>query len=172
MKTLVLDKIYQPIGFIPFKKLCKYLAKEKVFVEAVYDDVFYRGNQKYPAIVVLKDFYRKRPIVAKWSRKGVLKRDMYVCQYTGEALTSSEATIDHIIPKCRGGKSTWENCVTTSFHLNSCIKKDKTPAEVGLKLIAEPKAPAGPLDIEFATMDYIHQDWVQYFPNIKRRTDG
>jgi hypothetical protein len=169
MKTLVVDKIYQPVGFISLRKLSKYLAKDKVTVESVWENEFFRKAQKYPAVVVLKEFYRKRPIVARFSKKGVFKRDMYICQYTGQALTGSDATIDHIIPKSRGGKTSWENCVTTSFHLNSCVKKNKTPEEAGLKLIAEPKAPAGPMELEFANMEYIHNDWVQYFPNVRRR---
>jgi 5-methylcytosine-specific restriction endonuclease McrA len=63
-----------------------------------------------------------------------------VCQYTGRKLRPSEGNIDHIVPRSRGGKTTWENCVLADKKVNS-KKGNRLPEEIGLRLIRSPKAP-------------------------------
>jgi 5-methylcytosine-specific restriction endonuclease McrA len=71
---------------------------------------------------------------------GVWVRDNGICQYTGKKLKTNEGNIDHIVPKSRGGKSDWNNCVLSHKDVNA-FKANKTPEEVGLKLIKTPKTP-------------------------------
>lgn len=98
------------------------------------------GNIKIPKIIVLCHFNKvpvKRP---KFSNGGVWNRDNGICQYTGKKLSKNEGNVDHIIPKSRGGKSDWSNCVLAHKDVNA-KKADRTPEEAGLKLIKQPSIP-------------------------------
>lgn len=95
---------------------------------------------RIPKVIVLCN-YDKVPIRRpKFSINGIWTRDNGICQYTGKKLSKNEGNIDHIIPKSRGGKSDWYNCVLSHKKINS-IKANKTPEECGLKLIRKPHVP-------------------------------
>jgi hypothetical protein len=131
-KTLLLDKIYQPIAFLNFRRMAKLVMTNRVEVIDIWQNLFLYGNIEYPSIVKLNNYIRKKPIIPRFCFKGVLKRDKYCCQYTGIQLSSSKLTIDHVIPKSQGGKSSWNNCVTATLEIN--LKKgNRTPEEAGLK---------------------------------------
>ncbi|MEM7145279.1 MAG: HNH endonuclease [Verrucomicrobiota bacterium] len=98
------------------------------------------GPVRVPTVIVLANFARvpmKRP---KFSARNIWLRDNGRCQYTGRALAPGEGNIDHVLPRSRGGESTWENCVLARKSVNS-RKADKTPREAGLKLLREPRSP-------------------------------
>ena len=98
------------------------------------------GEIKIPTIVVLCKFNKvpmKRP---KFTLKGVWMRDNGICQYTGKKLSNNEGNIDHVIPKSRGGKTDWSNCVLAHKKVNA-DKANRTPEEAGLKLIKPPSVP-------------------------------
>lgn len=161
MKTLLLDSAYQPIAFIGFRNLAKKLAKEKVEVLADWDYIIH-SELKYPATVKLKGYLRKRPIVPRFSRKGMFKRDLFTCQYTGISYTPAKLTIDHVIPRVLGGKSTWENCVTCSLEVNA-KKGARTPEQAGMKLLKQPSAPIQAIYYEFCSIKEKHLSWQDYF---------
>jgi len=99
-----------------------------------------RGDIKIPKVIVLCHFDRvplKRP---KFSLSAVWNRDGGICQYTGKKLSKNEGNVDHVLPRSRGGKTTWDNCVLTHKEVNA-KKADRTPEEAGLKLIKKPLAP-------------------------------
>jgi len=99
-----------------------------------------RGQIKIPKIIILCNYDKvpkKRP---KFSSKAVWNRDNGICQYTNQKLTPNEANIDHIIPRSRGGKTNWLNCVLTHKKVNA-LKADRTPDEANLKLIRPPQEP-------------------------------
>ena len=80
----------------------------------------------------------KRP---KFSSRAIWERDGGVDQYTGEKLSKpTDGNIDHVIPRSRGGKTTFDNCVLTAKKTNT-DKADRTPAEAGLKLLKNPVVP-------------------------------
>jgi 5-methylcytosine-specific restriction endonuclease McrA len=98
------------------------------------------GDIKIPKIIVLCKFNKvpmKRP---KFSLTGVWNRDNGVCQYTGKKLSKNEGNVDHIIPRSRGGKTDWTNCVLAHKEVNA-QKANRTPEEAGLKLIKPPAIP-------------------------------
>jgi 5-methylcytosine-specific restriction endonuclease McrA len=72
------------------------------------------------------------------SRRGVLRRDNHRCGYCG----SAASTIDHVMPRSRGGKDTWENLVACCLRCNN-LKGDRTPAEMNWNLQLNPRAPHG-----------------------------
>ena len=99
-----------------------------------------RYKFKAPEIIRLREYDKLPPNKPKCTRMGIFTRDGYTCQYCGKKKTSKNLNIDHVHPKSRGGKGTWENLVLSCIPCNN-KKMDRTPAEAGMKLRKEPKAP-------------------------------
>jgi 5-methylcytosine-specific restriction endonuclease McrA len=102
VKTLLLDKVYRPIAFLGFQKMVRLVMTEKADVIAEWTGVPMYKNMDYPAIIILKSYVRKKPIVPRFNFRGVFRRDCFKCCYTGMILPPSKLTVDHIIPKSRG----------------------------------------------------------------------
>lgn len=83
------------------------------------------------------------------NRREVLKRDHHRCQYCG---TTKRLTLDHVIPRSRGGKHSWDNVVTACERCNA-MKGNRTPTEAGMKLSHQPKTPIHP------TIAFAEQFW-------------
>ncbi len=99
-----------------------------------------KGAIRVPTVIVLARYDRvpmKRP---RLGLRGLWQRDGGVCQYTGRPLRAGEGSIDHIVPRSRGGGTTWENCVLAHKPVNH-RKAARTPEEAGLRLIKRPQAP-------------------------------
>lgn len=168
-KTLLLNASYETIGFISFKKLIKLLfhgqgAKVEVVSEWSDESIIWAsGRIKYPAIVRMKYYVRSVQRKLRFNRKAIFKRDGFICQYCSIAMSGSELTLDHILPKCRGGQGTWLNCTTSCFSCNS-KKGNKTPDEAGMKLISKPFIPTkNMLAQEYKQLHPQHDDWQDYF---------
>jgi 5-methylcytosine-specific restriction endonuclease McrA len=98
-----------------------------------------RGAIRVPTVIVLANFARvpkKRP---KLCARTIRERDGNRCQYTGVMPRPDEGNIDHVVPRSRGGKDAWENCVWSSKEVNS-KKGNRLPREAGLKLLKRPVA--------------------------------
>lgn len=94
-----------------------------------------------PDVIVLTTYNGLRAKMrVPFSRTNLLKRDDYTCQYCTKKKKASELNIDHIIPKARGGLTSWTNCVTACYRCNS-KKDDRLPKECGMKLLSKPFAP-------------------------------
>lgn len=99
-----------------------------------------RGPIRIPTIIVAVNFDRvprKRP---KLNARSIRERDRNRCQYTGRVLTPHEGSLDHVVPRSRGGRDTWENLVWAARDVNQ-RKADRLPQEAGLQLLATPRAP-------------------------------
>ncbi len=93
-----------------------------------------------PTVIVAVNYARvpkKRP---KLCAKNIRERDGNRCQYTGALLRPDEGSLDHVVPRSRGGPDTWENLVWSSRQVNT-RKGNRLPHEAGLKLLNEPRAP-------------------------------
>lgn len=99
-----------------------------------------RGKIKLPKVILAANFHKVPLRKLRFSLKNLWTRDRGKCQYTGKMLSNRNGNIDHIIPKSRGGKTTWTNCVLCHKDVNS-KKGDKTPSEAGLRLLRVPKEP-------------------------------
>jgi len=118
-----------------------------------------RGIIRQPTVIISKTYSKVNFCKLKPNKRGIYDRDRGVCQYTGKKLTRSNCSIDHIVPKSRGGKDTWENMVLCDKEVNN-KKGSKLPDEFYLQVIKEPKSP-GPLPmVEIITTK--HRDW-EYF---------
>ena len=98
------------------------------------------GQLRAPEIIVLTSYNGFRVNEIRLNKKNLLIRDHFCCAYTGKSLTLKTATIDHIIPKSRGGKTIWNNVVICCKEINR-KKANKSPEEIGLKLIRTPHKP-------------------------------
>ena len=99
-----------------------------------------RGAIRVPTVIVAVNYARvprKRP---KLSAKNIRERDGNRCQYTGKFLHPDEGSLDHVVPRSRGGADTWENLVWSAKDVNQ-RKADRLPHEAGLRLLAIPRAP-------------------------------
>jgi len=99
-----------------------------------------RGAIRVPTVIVAVNFAKvpkKRP---KLCAKNIRERDGNRCQYTGQLLKPDEGSLDHVLPRSRGGKDEWENLVWSSKDVNS-RKGNRLPHEAGLKLLSVPRAP-------------------------------
>lgn len=96
------------------------------------------GVFKLPLHIVLKKYVHIPYREVSTSRKNIFKRDDYTCQYCEIKLDSETATVDHVLPRCRGGKHEWQNVVTCCLKCNR-KKGDKTPNEANMPLRKTPK---------------------------------
>jgi hypothetical protein len=120
-----------------------------------------------PTVLIARNF-NKMPVKrfrGKPSKEAIRMRDADIDQYTGLPLKSEDATIDHIIPKSRGGDDTWENLVQTHKDINS-KKGNKLNSEIGLRLIRAPKVP-GPIPVNLLIKEARHPDWRPFLIKVK-----
>lgn len=115
---------------------------------------------RVPEIILLVNYdgYPKRGVT--FSRKNIYKRDDYTCQYCGSKPGISELTIEHIVPRSHGGRSTWANCVLACTTCNK-KKSNKTLEETGMKLLRKPFKPKWPPQLVMP-MTKVRQSWEQF----------
>lgn len=108
-----------------------------------------RDKFPVPSVIALRTYINVPRRKASWSRKGVLLRDNYVCIYCGyrpgavvrsKVLSKSDFTVDHIIPRSRGGKDQWTNTACACYSCNH-RKGNRLAHEAGMRLLWEPKTP-------------------------------
>jgi 5-methylcytosine-specific restriction endonuclease McrA len=91
-----------------------------------------------PSVIRLRKYARVPRQNRSVSRKGILLRDNNSCQYCQAKMLPRQLTMDHVIPRSRGGASTWENLVASCFACNN-KKGDRTPGEAGMTLAKQPR---------------------------------
>lgn len=94
-----------------------------------------------PFVIILTGKQRFEHKIPVPSRKNIFLRDNFICQFCGKTFERSHLTIDHIMPKSRGGKITWENSATCCQKCNS-KKGNRTPEEANMHLINKPRIPS------------------------------
>jgi 5-methylcytosine-specific restriction endonuclease McrA len=99
-----------------------------------------RGQIRIPTVIVSCNYDKVPMIRPGFSTTAIRARDRSRCQYTGRVLSRDEGNIDHVVPKSRGGTTSWTNCVWACRKVNQ-HKGDRLPSEVGLRLIRPPSEP-------------------------------
>jgi 5-methylcytosine-specific restriction endonuclease McrA len=130
------------------------------------DDFVQTVNQKIkiPKVIILSKFDKvpkKRP---RFSQKNIWIRDNYTCQYTGKRLKPGEGNIDHIVPRSKGGSTSWDNCVLACKKINA-KKADARPEEVGLKLLKKPEPPKELPVFHYITNRHGIKEWNLFLKN-------
>jgi len=119
------------------------------------------GAVRVPTVIVLARYDKVPKRRPKLSTRGIWERDGGVCQYTGRKLVREEGNIDHVLPRSRGGKTTWENCVLADKRVNS-RKGSRTPDEIGLRLAKSPAAPREMPSTYFIRNTHGVRDWEMF----------
>jgi 5-methylcytosine-specific restriction endonuclease McrA len=141
--VIVLNATYEFLGLVSWKRAMVLLISGKVEVVTESDRIIRTVSQTFrvPAVIRLIKFIRqvyRREV--PFSRRNVLIRDGYRCQYCGTEFASSDLTIDHIIPTSRNGGNDWLNVVASCRPCNM-RKGDRTPREAGMRLVRLPFKP-------------------------------
>jgi 5-methylcytosine-specific restriction endonuclease McrA len=140
--TLLLDQGYQPLRVIPWQRAICMNFLGKVEMVAIHDRPIRTVTREFPApaVVRLLGPYRPQQYIVRFSREGVHVRDRYTCQYCGVRPSRRELTLDHVLPRHRGGPTSWENIVTACSPCN-LRKGGRTPEEAGMPLGSPPYRP-------------------------------
>ncbi len=126
---------------------------DEAFVQAV------RMRLRAPEVITLVECDRVPRTTVTFSRRNLFRRDRWTCQYCGKKPDSDALTIDHVVPRSRGGVSRWNNCVLACADCNR-RKANRTPHEAHMRLRHKPKAPRwSPL---FAVQDVRIESWAKF----------
>jgi 5-methylcytosine-specific restriction endonuclease McrA len=139
--VLVLNASYEPINVCAARRALVLVLKGVAMTEEENGHFLHsaRVAMRLPSVIRLLE-YRRIPHQSRaLSRKNILLRDRNTCQYCATVLPSSELTLDHVIPRSRGGLSTWENLVACCHPCNR-RKGNQSPTEAAMKLMREPRA--------------------------------
>ncbi|MES2995980.1 MAG: HNH endonuclease [Verrucomicrobiota bacterium] len=93
-----------------------------------------------PKVMVLALYDRLPRLEVKFTRRNVFVRDKFTCQYCAKVFPDTQLNLDHVMPRAKGGRTTWENIVTSCFRCNT-RKGNKLPQEVGMVPKSKPHAP-------------------------------
>ena len=165
--ALVLNADYRPLSYYPlslwpWQEAVKAAFLDRVNIIAEYDHVVRSPTTeiRIPSVVVLKEFVRPQKRVA-FTRFNLFLRDEFSCQYCGE---KGDLTFDHVVPRARGGITSWENVVAACGRCN--LKKgSKTLKQAGFTLQKPPRRPSSE---ELRNMgrrfppNFLHDSWIDY----------
>lgn len=160
-KVLVLNTTYEPLNVTTVRRALVLLLKDKAEVVERAGTTLRseRAAFEVPLVIRLREYVRvpHRPAARRISRRAIFARDGYRCQYCG---SDRQLTVDHVVPRSKGGGDTWDNLVTSCAACNR-RKADRPPHLAGLRLRRPPRAPApGALVVLHA--DDVHESWRPY----------
>ena len=138
--VLVLNANYSPMTVCTAKRAISLYFLNKIDVLSNYNEKVHSPSTSLdlPSIIKIKTYIKNNSMAVEISRKNVLVRDNYTCQYCKKK--SKSLTVDHVVPKFRGGQDSWENLVAACKNCNQ-IKGEHTPEEARMPLIRKPKRP-------------------------------
>ena len=140
--VLVLNASYEPINICAVKRAVVLLFKGRASLEAASSKLISSPSVQVAVPTVIKvNYFIKIPFrIRPFSKRNLFMRDQYICQYCGLEYETNELTLDHVIPRSKGGESSWENTVTCCKKCNE-KKGDHLPGEVEMNLLKKPRAP-------------------------------
>ena len=158
-RVLVLNLDHAPVAVVSAQKAIVLILLDKANLISSYEFIKIRTVSQcfdYPAVISLNQ-YKNIPFRGVMlNRTNLFRRDKGECQYCG---SRRQLTIDHLIPKSKGGKTSWTNLVTACNRCN-IQKGDKTPEQVGFSLRKEPFKPS----LSYFLAEYAERQAVQWLP--------
>ena len=138
--VLVLNASYEPINVCAARRALVLVLKGVAAAEEHAPVHVHSARHAIPLPSVIRLLeYRRIPLQTRaLSRKNILMRDRYTCQYCHRSSPSVELTLDHVIPRSRAGETTWEN-LEACCHACNNRKGNRTPDEAGMKLVRAPR---------------------------------
>jgi 5-methylcytosine-specific restriction endonuclease McrA len=164
-RVLVLTAGMEPHRIVPWQRAITMAFLGKVEVLEEYDEILYRSPSltvRMPAVIRLLRLFRGIKRAVKFSRVNVMTRDRFTCQYCGEQKRMRELNYDHVIPRHLGGRTCWENIVTSCYPCNA-RKRNRTPEQAGMVLLSLPVKPKSlPLSAHLDLGGTIPEPWQGY----------
>src|SRR6202795_16895 len=138
--VLVLNATFEPINVTAVRRAMVLMIKGVAQAEELSHTKIHSTSRALPVPSVIRLLaYRHIPQQTRaLSRKNILLRDRNTCQFCARTLPASELTLDHVVPRSRGGRSSWENLVACCYKCNNS-KGDRTPEEAGIALTRRPR---------------------------------
>jgi len=138
--VLVLNATFEPINITAVRRAMVLMIKGVAQAEEINHTQVHSVSRTLPVPSVIRLLaYRHIPQQTRaLSRKNILLRDRNTCQFCSRTLPASELTLDHVVPRSRGGRSSWENLVACCYQCNNS-KGDRTPEEAGFALTRRPR---------------------------------
>lgn len=193
-KVLVLNRLWQPVNIVGTQRAFSLLLQDHA--QVIYtgdgsfrlldsiswlelsesyvpeDDEAYvqtvRKRIRVPKVLLLRDYDQLPVQEVKFTRENLFERDNYRCQYCGNGFEASQLNMDHVIPRDRGGRTSWENIVTSCIKCNS-RKANRLPHQANMHLIRKPERPRWrPFVSSLIGQDY-ESEW-EHFINLKKAT--
>jgi 5-methylcytosine-specific restriction endonuclease McrA len=188
-RTLVLNRVWQAVNIVGVKRAFALLFQDHARVvysdtdqfqvlnreewilfsqeqpprerEAVLKTV--RFNIRIPRILLLTEFDRLPVKELKFNRQSIFERDDFTCQYCGRTFSTKGLNLDHVIPRHRGGQTSWENIVTSCLPCNT-RKANRLPHEAGMRLVRMPYRPKARPFVTLSEGGEIHESWQSFLP--------
>ncbi|RMF87056.1 MAG: HNH endonuclease [Nitrospinota bacterium] len=163
--VLVLNYTYEPLHFCNAKRAIILILQEKAEIVEKSGQLLHSPSLVLPLPTVIRlRMYIRRPVGRgiTFSKKNVFLRDNFTCQYCGvKGSNGFELTIDHIIPRSKGGKTCWENVVVACKVCNR-RKGDRPLEETDLRLLRQPRKPRFPLLKPAPLSTRFLAEWTKY----------
>jgi 5-methylcytosine-specific restriction endonuclease McrA len=168
--ALVLNADFRPLSYFPlslwsWQDTVKAVFLDRVSILSEYEDVVRspRFEMRLPSVIALKEYVAqsRRPA---FTRFNVFLRDRFCCQYCSGRHPTTELTFDHVIPRSRGGRTSWANVVTACAGCN-LRKGNKSPRQANMLPLVEPRQPTTWELQENGRgfpPNYLHQSWRDY----------
>ncbi|HEX5054600.1 MAG TPA: HNH endonuclease [Planctomycetota bacterium] len=121
-----------------------------------------------PEVILLVQYDRVPCHEAPFTRRNLFLRDEFTCQYCGRKCTTDHISVDHVLPRSRGGSTSWENCVLACVGCNA-RKADRTLKESGLRLLRQPIRPRWTPYLNLRPSQRM-DSWSRFAPESKRRS--
>lgn len=179
--VLVLNRCYLPINIVTARRAFCMLAtgiaraldrEHRAFdfpswaelSAAVHDDTVGLVGRavRIPRVVLLSAYDRLPKRTVRLSRLNIMLRDRHTCQYCGRKLSRTKLNIDHVVPRSRGGQTTWENIVA-SCHACNRRKGGRLPQEAGVRLLRVPARPRTTPFVDLITAPVAYDEWRPFF---------
>lgn len=165
--ALVLNADFRPLSYFPlslwpWQDSVKAVFLERVNIVSEYEQVVHSPSfeMRLPSVIALKEYVKleRRPA---FTRFNVFLRDRFACQYCGEGFRSEELTFDHVIPRSRGGRTSWSNVVTACQQCN-LAKGNRLPRECHMHPLIPAEEPSTYLLQEHGRAfppNFLHESW-------------
>jgi 5-methylcytosine-specific restriction endonuclease McrA len=160
-RVLVLNSSYEPLNVCTVRRAVVLLLKDKAEMLEIGERSLHSESMTipHPVVIRLVTYVRipRESSKRRITRRAVFARDSWTCQYCG---STTHLTVDHVLPRSRGGPSDWENIVTSCAPCNR-RKGNRTPSEAGIKPRRKPRVPGPTVFIRVAA-PIVPKAWNQY----------
>lgn len=162
-RTLQLDCSYKPVGIINANKAFSMIYTGRATLVEHYDGEFLTSpsfSYRLPCVVATYNYVKTQTVSFKCTRTNIIVRDGYICQYCGGNFSKPELTVDHILPKSKGGDKSWENLVACCHACNQ-KKGDKLLSQTQMSLLRLPFRPTNAIQQMFQGVRK-ESKWIPY----------